>query len=348
MTRPTVVRTVLTTTLTVVAVVCALVLVYRLREPLSWIILATFLAVALSGPVNRLSRWMSRGKAIAVSYVLLILVPVVLLLIVVPPFVSSGSDLVEQLPEYAAELDEAVEENERLRELDEEFAITDKLREEAAELPARLGDAAAWLGDLGVGIVNSAFAAATILLLSVFIVANGRRWTDAALALGPPERATRISPVLDRMADAVGGYIGGALVQAAIAGAVAYVVMLILGIPYAAPLAVIVMLFDLIPMVGATLAAVFVGVITLFADFPLDTIIWAIFAIVYQQLENNLIQPRIQSRAVGVHPFLVIVSVLLAGTLLGVIGAILAVPIAASLQIAVREWWAMRTRAAVP
>ena len=121
-----------------------------------------------------------------------------------------------------------------------------------------------------------------------------------------------------------------------------FVVLLILGVPFAAPLAVITALFDLIPMVGATLAAVFVGVITLFADPPLTTILWTVWAIAYQQIENNVIQPRIQSRAVGVHPFVVIVSVLFAGTLFGVIGAIMAVPAAASIQIALQEWWATR------
>ena len=100
----------------------------------------------------------------------------------------------------------------------------------------------------------------------------------------------------------------------------------------------IVALFDLIPMVGATLAAIAVGVVTLFHDFPTVTIIWAIWSIVYQQIENNVVQPRIQSRAVGVHPFVVVVAVLFGGTLLGVPGAILAVPVAAILQILFRDW----------
>ena len=115
-----------------------------------------------------------------------------------------------------------------------------------------------------------------------------------------------------------------------------------LGVPFAAPLAVLVALFDLIPMVGATIGAVLVGIVTLFADFPTDTIVWVVWAIVYQQLENNLIQPRIQNHAVGVHPFGIIVAVLFGGTLFGVLGALLAVPVAASLQILVTDWWTWR------
>ena len=102
--------------------------------------------------------------------------------------------------------------------------------------------------------------------------------------------------------------------------------MKILGIPFAAPLAVLVGFADLIPLIGATIAAILVGIVTIFADFPIDTIIWAIWAIVYQQLENTVIQPQIQRRAVDLHPFLVLVSVLFGATLFGVAGALLAIP----------------------
>ncbi len=339
-------RTVLTTTLTVVAVVLALYLVYLLREPLGWIVIAAFLAIVLAGPVATLSRHMSRKRAILVTYLGVLLIPIALFLIVVPPLVREGADFVAELPEYADELNDYVASNDKLQDLDDQYGIVTKLQEEAGKLPARLGDAASWLGDLGVGLVNSAFALVTILILSVFIVANGRQWTDAALRFQEPARAAAIRSTMDRMADAVGAYVAGALFQAVVAGVTTFVVLVILGIPFAAPLAVITALFDLIPMVGATIAAVFVGVFTLFGDFPLDTIIWAIWAIVYQQLENNLIQPRIQNRAVGLHPFLVIVSVLLIGTLFGVVGAILAVPLTASLQIVIRDWWRRPEQAA--
>jgi predicted PurR-regulated permease PerM len=137
--------------------------------------------------------------------------------------------------------------------------------------------------------------------------------------------------------------VAGALTIAAIAGVSSYIVLLILGVPFRAPLAVIIGLFSLIPLVGATIAAVLVGLVTLFNDFPGDTIAWAIWAIVYQQLENHLIQPQIQRRTVNVHPFVVVVSVLFGASLFGVLGAIVAIPVAASIQIALREWWDWRT-----
>jgi predicted PurR-regulated permease PerM len=94
--------------------------------------------------------------------------------------------------------------------------------------------------------------------------------------------------------------------------------------------------------VGATLGAVVVAIVTLFNDFPVDTIVWVIWAVVYQQIENNVIQPRIQARAVQLEPLIVLISVLFGSTLFGVLGALLAIPIAAAIQITIREYSALR------
>jgi predicted PurR-regulated permease PerM len=335
-------RTVLTATLTVLSVVFVLVLVYLLRKPIAWIIIAGFLAVALAGPVAWLSRFMRRGRAILVTYLFLILTPMLLLAIIVPPIVRAGSDFVEHIPEYSRQAQDWVQKNKRLHKLDQDFQVTQKIRDEANKLPARAGGAASWLGSVGLGIVNSLFAGITILILSVFMLSNGRRWLEALLALQPPERAARIRPTLEKMGNAVGAYIAGALFQALVAGITTYIVLMILGVPFAAPLAVIMALFDLIPLVGATIGAVIIGVLTLFATFPIDTIIWTVWAIAYQQIENTVIQPRIQNRAVGIHPFGVIVAVLFGSTLFGVPGALIAVPVAAMIQIGIRDWWQPR------
>lgn len=332
----------LQTTLTILAVLAALGLIYLLRGPISWVILAGFLAVAVSGPVTLLSRRMPRGLAITVVYVLVLLFPALISFVILPPIVNAAADLVDQAPQYASSLQNWVNESETLQKLDDDFGIVEQIQKQADQLPARLGDAANWLGDLGLGIVNSAFAAITILIFSVFLVANGRRWLDGLLVLSPVEHADRLRSVLDRMGQAVGSYMAGALFQGVVAGILTWIVLTILDVPFAAPLAVLVGLFDLIPMVGATIAAVIVSIVTLFYDFPTVTIVWVIWSIVYQQIENTVIQPRIQKRAVGVHPFLVMVSVLCGGTLFGVPGALLAVPVAASIQIGIQAWWDWR------
>src|SRR5215208_5633399 len=273
-------RVVLRVVLVVLLVVLALWLIYLLRQPLTWIFIAGFLATALSGPVNWLHRRTGRrGVSIALVYLALILVPVLL---------------------------------------------------------------AAILSDIGLGLVNSVFAGVTIIVLSLFMIGSGRTWLDWIADRQGPDRADWLKRLYDRIGVAVGNYVAGALGQAVIAGVLAYVVLLILGVPYAGSLAVVIFLLDLVPLVGATLGAILVGIITVFNDFPTTTIIWAIWSVVYQQLENNVIQPRIQARAVSVHPFVVLTSVLFGSTLFGVLGALPAIPVAAAIQIGIIEYNSLR------
>jgi predicted PurR-regulated permease PerM len=336
-------RSIVRTVLIIVCVAISLYLIYLLRKPIGWLLIAAFLAVALAGPVNWLSRRMRRGFAITIVYFGLLLVPIGLISLIVPPLITQANEFAQNIPEYSRDVDEFVQDNRRLRNLNEDYQITEKLKQEADKLPGRLGGAAKTLGDVGFGIVNSVFALLTILVLTAFMLGSGRRWVDAALANQPPDRRDRLRRSLDHMSAAVSGYVAGALTIAVIAGTLAYIVLLILGVEFRAPLAVLVGLFSLIPLVGATIAAVIVGVVTLFTDFPTATIVWTIWAIAYQQLENHLIQPQIQKRTVNVHPFITIVAVLFGSTLLGVLGAIVAIPIAASIQILLREYWDWRT-----
>jgi predicted PurR-regulated permease PerM len=319
--------------------------IYLLRKPIGWIVLATFIAVAMSAPVNLLARHMHRGLAIALSYLGLLAIPVLLALILVPPIVNGIDDLATKAPDYAAQAQDYVQKNKTLRKLEDDYGVITQLEEQAKKLPQKLGTAAGTLSNIGVGVVNSVFALVTILILSIFMVADGRRWVLNALSFQPAERRESLDRALSRISTAVANYVGGALAQATIAGITSFIVMKILGIPFAAPLAVIVGFADLIPLIGATIAAVLVGIVTIFADFPIDTIIWVIWAVVYQQLENSVIQPQIQRRAVDLHPFLVLVSVLFGAKLFGVAGALLAIPGAASVQIAATEWWQSRQSA---
>jgi predicted PurR-regulated permease PerM len=339
------VRTIVRVVTVVVVAVLLLYLVYLLRKPIGWVLTATFIAIALSGPVNRLNRRMRRGFAIAIVYLGLILVPVGLTALVVPPLVTQGTNLAGDLPKYSREVQDYVNKNKRLRKLDDKYDVTGQINKQANQLPAKVGDAAKVLGDIGLGLVNSIFALVNILILSIFIVAGGRGWTDALLRLRPEAERERMRRILDSTASAVGGYVQGALTIALIAGIQAFVVMEILGVPFAAPLAVLAGLASLVPLVGATVAAIVIGLVTLFNDFPTDTIIWALWAIIYQQIENTIIQPQIQRRTVQVQPFIVLVAVLFGSTLLGILGAIIAIPIAASIQIVVREWWTWRQEA---
>jgi predicted PurR-regulated permease PerM len=342
------IRAVLRVVLTVAAVVLTLWLMYLLRQPLTWIFIAAFIAVALSGPVNLLSRRIRRGFAVAIVYLLLILTPFALIGLLVPPIVTQANNLVQNLPEYADEVTQFVNDNDRLRQLQDEYDITGRLEEEAAKLPNRIGDAAGVLSDIGVGLINSIFAAVTILVLSIFMMSSGRNIVDAWIREYQPEREEWWHRLFARIGNAIGNYVAGALLQATVAGVTSWLMLMILGVDYALPLAVVIFLLDLIPLVGATIGAVVVGVVTVFSDFPVDTIIWTVYAIVYQQVENNVIQPRIQSRAVQLDPLVVLISVLFGSALFGVLGALLAIPVAAAIQITYREYRTLRRQVPPP
>jgi predicted PurR-regulated permease PerM len=336
-------REVVRIVLIVVAVAICLYLIYQVRTPLLWLLIAIFLAAALSPPVNWLARRMRRGFAVGIVFFCLLGAPILLIALIVPTIINEGTSFADNVPQYARDVTNFVEDNRRLREINQDYDITSRLEQEAEKLPDRLGGAAGTLRDVGFGIVNSLFALITILVLTAFLLANGRTWTDRAIATRPLEQRERLRRSLDRMGAAVGGYVAGALTIALIAGVATYIVLMILGVPFRAPLAVMAGLFSLIPLVGATIAAVLIGIVTLFENFPTATIIWAIWAIVYQQFENHVIQPQIQKRTVNVHPFITIVSVLFGATLLGVLGALVAIPVAASIQILIREYVDFRT-----
>jgi predicted PurR-regulated permease PerM len=337
------VRNLVRIVLVIVCVAIVLYMLWLLRKPISWLLISVFLAVALSPPVNYLTRRMKRGFAIALVYLGLLLVPIVLIALIVPPLITEANDFAENVPQYADDLTEFVQKNETLRKLNKDYDITQKLQDEAGKLPNRLGGAAGTLRDIGLGIVSSLFALLTILVMTAFLLSSGKGWTDQLIASRPPHQRERLRRSADNMASAVSGYVAGALTIAMIAGTATFIVLTILGVPFSGPLAVMAGLMSLIPMVGATIAAVVIGVVTLFEDFPTATIIWTIWAIAYQQIENNLIQPQIQRRTVNVHPFITIVAVLFGGTLLGVMGAIVAIPVAASIQILLREYVDLRT-----
>ncbi len=324
--------------LVVIGAALALVIIYLLRKPIGWIIIAGFIAIAVSGPVDLVQRRMKRGFAIALVYLGVILVPAAMLAVLVPPIVEQGGNLARNAPRYANDLNDFAQRNERLQDLDDQYDLTAKVQEAAADLPGKVGDAAGTLAAVGAGLISSVFALVTILILSVFMVGAAPRWRAAFLRLHPPRRADLLDRLFDRIGAAVGNYVLGALLQALIAGVTSWIVLVILGVPYPLALALVIFVLDLIPLIGATIGAVLVGIVTLFQDFPTATIVWVAWSVVYQQLENNVIQPRIQARQVQVEPFIVLASVLCGSSLFGVIGALFAIPAAASIQIALREY----------
>jgi predicted PurR-regulated permease PerM len=161
-------RAIVRIVLIVVGVVLSLYLLYQLRKPISWLLIATFLAVALSGPVNRLQRHMRRGLAIAGVYLGLLAVPALLIALIVPTLITQADKFAQNLPKYSRDVSHFVNGNARLRKINHDYNITEELQQQANKLPTRLGGAAKTLGDIGFGLINSVFALVTILILTAF------------------------------------------------------------------------------------------------------------------------------------------------------------------------------------
>ncbi len=335
-------RTIMRIVLLVVLAALALYILYRVRKPLSFIVVAGFIAIAMTGPVNLLQRFMKRGLAVATAYLILVAIPILLGVLLIPTMVGQAEDLANNVPTYAADVTKFVEENQTLNDLNEKYDFTSEIESAAKELPSKIGDAANVLKDIGVGVINSIFAFVTVLVLSIFMVGAGPRWKDQFLKTQTADRAERIDNAALHVANAIGNYIGGAMLQAGIAAVCGFIVLTILGAPFAAPLALLIFFFDLIPVVGATIASVLIGIVMLFVNFPVGLIVWVVYAILFQQVENYLVQPQIQKRATKIEPFITLVAVLFGSTLFGVLGAILAIPTAATIQIVTREYIAYR------
>jgi predicted PurR-regulated permease PerM len=322
------------------AIVGILYLLYQVRSIVKLVFIAIFVAVALGPAVDFFEKRarVPRSLAIVLTYLSILGGIFGLGLLIVPPIVNGVNKLVDAVPGYVQD----IRNSKTLRKYDDKYHVTDKLNEEAKKLPSRLGDVTGALTSVTVGVFSAAVQLITVLTLTFFFLRDGQRMIAWGLRQQPPGRAERVRAVLNDVYGAVSGYVVGNLIISVLAGTGTYVVLTILDVPFAVPLAVLMAFLDLIPLVGATIGGVLIGIVAAISGFPGDLIVWAIYFIVYQQVENNLLQPVIYRRTVSVHPLIVLVAVLIGGSQLGVLGALLAIPVAAGIQIVVKDLWRNR------
>jgi predicted PurR-regulated permease PerM len=323
-----------------VAALCALVYVLYLVRSVIWMVaIAVFVAMALGPAVGLLGRTrMPRPLAIVLVYLAIAAGIVGIGTLLVPPLVSGVKSIADNAPSYVAKL----RQNKTLREYDNRYKITQKLNTEAAKLPERLGQSAGALSNVTVGVFSALFQLITVLTIAFFLLLDGERLYGAVLRVVRPHQAARLAAVSATIYRSVAGYVLGNLAISVIAGLVSLVTLLILGVPFAVPLAVLMAFFDLIPLVGATIGAILVGIVTLFVDFPTATIVWAIVQLVYQQVESSVLVPVVYRRTVNVSALLTVVAVLMGAQLLGILGALIAIPVAGAIQIVAQEVWRNR------
>src|SRR5215212_10124008 len=296
-----------------------------IRDVVVLLFIAIFLAVALGPAVDFFHRRkLPRAASILLVYLLGLLTVFLIGLLVVPPIVDQVRDVARKAPQYIQD----IRENKTLRKYDDKYKITQKLEEQANKLPSVLGSAAGTLQSVTVGVFSAAVKLIAVLSITFFLLLDGQRLMTFLFGLMRPDREARVRGLAGQIYGAVAGYVAGNLIISVVAGLVTYTTLELLGVPFAVPLAVLVAFLDLIPLVGATIGAVFVGLITLFVDF--------------RQLETHIAQPVVYRQTVDVRPLVVIVSILIGAALLGVLGALVAIPVAATVQILLRDWWERR------
>jgi predicted PurR-regulated permease PerM len=316
-----------------------LYLLWRVRDVLRLIGISLFLGLTLVPLVDAATARirMPRALVILLVYVLLGLSVAVVGYVVVPSLVKEVNALANHAPQYAADL----RRNGTFRRYDNRYHITTKLVQDAHRLPQLLGHLAGPLKDVTVQAASFIGQLVTVLAIAFLLVLHGRDYVQLGLALTGRQQA-RWRNLIIEINRAVADYVLGNIIISVLATVATYVVLLLLHVPYALSLAFVVGFFDLIPLVGATLGAIVVAIATLTVDFPTATIIWLAFIIVWQRFEDYVVQPFVYGRTLQVNPIVTIVSVLAGASLLGILGALLAIPTAAAIQIILRDWWSHR------
>jgi len=325
----------------VAASAALLYLMWRIRVVIRLVAISLFVALALVPVVDTIDtrlRRAPRALIILVVYMALIASVGVIGYVVVPSLVKEVQQIAHDAPRYAADL----RHNAAFRRYDNRYHITARVVDDARRLPQLLGHLVGPLKDVTVQAAGFIAQLTTVLAISFLLILHGRQYVNLGLSLTGRSEGRYRRLIID-VNKAVADYVLGNIVISVLATVATWIVLSILGVPYALALGFLVGFFDLIPLVGATLGAIVVGVATVPVDFPTATIVWVGFIIVWQRFEDYVVQPLVYGRTLRVNPIVTIVAVLAGASLLGVLGALLAIPTAAAIQIVVRDWWAHRT-----
>jgi predicted PurR-regulated permease PerM len=339
--RPIPWRVIFATIFSVLGVYLGLTLLRELARIVTWLVIAGFFAVILTPCVDFLVRRARMRRAVATLVVFLVGVCLfsAMMYAFIRPIVDQAQEFSDNFPEYVADakagrgpigdlvtrydLDQRIEENQ------------DRWREALNELGRNSIDILRSVG-------NAVAAGLTIFVLAFLMILQGPSMLATGLNVLAPERRERVRRVAGDCAKAVTGYVAGNLLISLIAGTATFVFLFVAGVPFRGVLALWVAFADLIPLVGATLGAI-PSVAVAFLHSPVAGVAAIVFFVVYQQFENHVLQVTIMSRTVNLNPLAVLVSVLCGVELFGILGALLAIPVAGVIQVVVRDLYDERT-----
>lgn len=315
---------------------------YLSRTVLTWIVAGFSAALALNPAVAWVERRMpgrNRTLATLVVFVCLFCATLLLAVTLLPPVISESQQLLQNLPTYTAQLSQP---GTFSGDLINKYELISKIQASQAELISRLTNVSGTFLGIVAGFFSSVLAVISIFGLTFFFLMEGPSWLSAFWNSRPQSQRSHGKRLAAEMYQAMVGYVNGKILAAFLAGISALIMLVTLNVPYAAALALVVALLSIIPLFGATVGATIVVAISLFHSAA-AALVMGLFFIVYQQVENNLIQPLIFKHTVDVSPLLVFISVLIGTATAGILGALIAIPITASIQILVRDYYTRRT-----
>jgi predicted PurR-regulated permease PerM len=335
------VRTVLAILGIVVSAYVVLDLLWIARGVLTWIIIAAFLALALNPAVEGLvRRGVGRRTAVAIVFLATIAALAGIAALFIPTLVHEVNGFRNAAPGY---VDDVTHGRGAIGRLATKYHLVQRVRKalEGGGFDKAVG-ASGIAVSVARGIISTIVAIVTIAFLTLFMLLEGPAWIDRFYSVVPAEHLPRVQRVGHAIYRTIGGYVSGNLLISLIAGVSTTVVLYALGVPFPVALGLLVAILDLVPLAGATLAAIVVSAIAFVTvSWPAAAAI-VVFFIVYQQLENHVLQPLVYSRTVQLSPLAILIAVLVGAELAGILGALAAIPVAGTIQILIVEWMQIR------
>jgi predicted PurR-regulated permease PerM len=290
------------------------------------VVIAAFIAVSLDPAVRWLIRHkVRRGQAVAIIGLAVAALLAVFMWVFLPPLIHQGGSLTSDFPGY---LDRLRDHSPSLARLEDRFNLQKPIHDFAVTVPGKLGKEALSFGQRFLGALLSALL---VIVLTIYFMLDLPRLRRALVRLFPRRHRRPVNDMVNVVIDKVGSYMIANLIVSAVAGTTSLIAMLALGVPFALPLAVFVALTDLLPMIGATLGAG-VCVIVALATRELwpTAVLLAVFFLLYQQVENYVLVPRVMRNSVSLPAVAVLLSALFGASVLGLVGALMAIPVAAA------------------
>ena len=319
-------------------------MVGQLSTIIMYVAAALFIALGLDPVVRRLERrGIKRPLGIGIVFGSFVLVIGVLLGIIIPMIANQVSLLVRSAPALVRDLNNQpwfIDINSRFGEFIDFDGLL-KMGQNFIGDPENLAQMAGGVWQAGIGIANGLTAGLIVLILTLYLLASLRSVKRAFYSLVPRSGRAKVIDITEQVTKSVGGYVSGMVVLAFTNAVLGFVMMTIVGVPFAGLVAVGVFFLALIPLIGSVLATVLVSAVALF-DSPMTAIIAAAYYLIYMQIESYLLTPRIMNRVVSVPGSLVVIGALAGGTLLGLLGALISIPVTAMVLMIIKQVWMPR------